>query len=69
MITSIVNAVLGIPTCSAAYTYAATDVTGIGDELSSMLTAYFPAILTIFATLFALAVFYKLVRKWMGSRN
>ena len=68
MITQIVNILLGIPTAHA-YTYAAADVTAVGTELSTMLTAYFPAILLIFATLFALGVFSKLVRRWVGSRN
>lgn len=64
----VINAILGIPSAHA-YTYAAAEVTAIGTELSTMLTAYFPAILLIFATLFALSYTYKLVRKWIGSRR
>ena len=69
MISSIVNTILGIPVANAAYAYTAADVTAIGTELDNMLTAYLPAILLIFATLFALGVFSKLVRRWVGSRN
>ena len=67
-IQTIVNSILGIPEAHA-YTYAAAEVTAVGTELTEMLTAYFPAILLIFATLFALGVFYRLVRKWVGGRN
>ena len=64
----IINAILGIPTAKA-YTYAAAEVTAVGTELSAMLTAYLPAILLIFATLFALGYFAHLVRKWIGGRR
>ena len=54
---------------STPYDYDSTEVTAVGTELSDMLTVYFPAILLIFATLFALGIFYRLARKWIGKRG
>ena len=65
MISEIVNGILGIPTASA-YTWAAADVTAIHTELTAMLAAYFLPILGIFALLFGLSLFRRLVRQWVG---
>ena len=54
---------------STPYNYTPGEVTAVDTELSDMLTEYFPAILLIFAALFALGVFSKLIRRWVGSRN
>lgn len=54
---------------STPYPYVAGDITAVNSELSDMLDEYLPAVLLIFATLFALGYFYRLARKWLGSKN
>ena len=49
--------------------YVESSITGMRTEFNNMLDEYLPAILLIFATLFALGYFAHLVRKWIGGRK
>ena len=46
--------------------YEVTDISNISNEVVAMMSAYIPALISVFAVLFALWFFRKLFREWTG---